>query len=203
MIFSESNVHPEVRDDDFKRFLRFPPARAFEGPLAENAEWVRHWYARRGRPWCCAREVGIEVVPDAGLRLNGQLYGSPLVAGRFCDATSAIVVAASAGVEADEEAAARWAVDEPDRYFFVECYAAAVVEALLLKAGRRLAAWSQPRLLSRHYCPGYPGWPVTDTPAFLELVRGNDPLPGPLDTLSSGMLRPKNPSSLSLACHTR
>lgn len=201
MMISEANFHPSVADDDFKRFLRFPPSRPFEGPLAENAEWVRAWYGKHGRPWWVAREVTIEPGAETHLYLDGVPFATPVVTRRFSDATTAVVVAASAGAEADEEAAARWAADEPDRYFFMECYAAAVVEALLVAAGQRLAAWGGQRGLLPPYCPGYPGWPINDTPAFLALVRGSDQLPGALETLSSGMLRPKK-SQLALFAFT-
>jgi hypothetical protein len=193
MIFSEINIHPEVQEADFKRFLRFPPFKEFEGPVAENAAWARAWYGAHGRPWWCADFVAAAVEPGSGVLLEGERFGGARLSERFAGAAGAALVAASAGPEAEAEAAACFAAGEPDRYYFLECYAAAVVEALLAGARRRLAAWAGTRDLApmHHYCPGFPDWSVADAPRLLALLRAGREFPGPLDTLPSGMLRPK------------
>lgn len=170
VLWKIAGQHPVVAERDYKRFLRFPPARAFEGPLAENAAWARAWFAANARPWSAA------ILADDSTR--------SLAAARFPDADNFAIVAAGAGPEAEAEAAARWAAGEPDRYFFLECYAAAVVEALLADARRRLNA-------DKHLCPGYPGWPISDNHVLLAALRAADALPGPLDVLESGMITPK------------
>lgn len=170
VLWQAVNRHPVVSDRDFKRFLRYPPARAFEGPLAENATWARTWFAANARPWCCAIQADESVRALAGAR--------------FPDAGELTVVAASAGPEAEAEAAALWAAGEPDRYFFLECLAAATVEALLGEARRRFGA-------EKHLCPGYPGWPITDNATLLAALGEAAALPGPLAMLPSGMLTPK------------
>ncbi|MGH8020970.1 MAG: hypothetical protein ACREIA_22340 [Opitutaceae bacterium] len=224
MTIVEHNFHPVVRDADFKRFLRFPPRRILEGPLAENAAWARVWFAAHGRPWFFARAMPVTVVADSGVLVGDENFGGAALAARLADVDGAVVVAASAGPETDAEAAARWAEGEPDRYFFLECYAAAVVEALLAEAGRRIAAWAgsgmgilpmlgssrthgrdaratselePPPTVLPHHCPGFAGWPATEAPLFLSVVRGRDPLPGPLEALDTGALRPKK-SKLAL-----
>jgi hypothetical protein len=113
------------------------------------------------------------------------------MAGRVPEEPAALVlIAVSAGPEPEAEAAARWAGEEPDRYYFLECFAAAAVEALLAEARDRLG-------VQRHYCPGFRGWPVTDNQVLLEALEAAGALPGPLAVLSSGMLKPKK-SQLAL-----
>lgn len=165
-----SLTHPKVSDRDYKRFLRFPPRRAFEGPLAENAAWARTWFAEHARPWLVVTTADAALAP----RLSCQFPGE----------TEFLLIAASAGAEAEAEAAARWEAGEPDRYFFLECFASAAVEALLTEA-RRLAG------ARIHRCPGFPGWSIDDNRPLLASLQGNLPLPGPLEVLTSGMLRPK------------
>lgn len=180
VLWEFSNRHPDVSDADFKRFLRYPPARPLEGPLAENAAWARAWFVAHARPW------------SAAIRADDRVRG--LAAAWFRNTEDLAVIAVSAGLEPEAEAAARWAADEPDRYLFLECYAAAAVEALLAEARLRLGA-------DRHYCPGYPGWSIHDSAALLAVLRAGDALPGPLTMLSSGMLAPKK--SLLAVCAIR
>ena len=163
-------AHPVVSERTYRRFLRLPARRRLDGALAENATWAREWFAAHGHPW----RVILPLPGDLATRLAERFDGSgPLV-----------LIAASAGAEAETEAAVRWAEGEPDRYFFLESYASAVVEALL-DAGRKEAG-------SAHFlCPGYPGWPIEDNHLLLEALQAAGPLPGPLTVLSSGMLKPK------------
>jgi hypothetical protein len=166
----DSPLKPHVSDRDYKRFLRFPVRRVLEGPLAENARWARAWFAEHARPW------------TAAVRVPAEVRG--LVGDRFAAETDLAIVIVSAGLEAEAEAAARWQEEEPDRYFFLESYAAAVVEALLADARNRLGA-------DRHLCPGYPGWPITDNLRLLDTLRRAGVLPDWLTALDSGMLSPK------------
>lgn len=164
-----ANRHPEVPDADFRRFLRYPPGRPLEGALAENAAWARTWFAAHARPWIMMAPAEV---------------AAGWIGARFPGAAELVLVAASAGPEVDAEAAARWQAGEPDRYYFLECYAAAVVEALVAEARARCGA-------ARHLCPGYPGWPITDNAALLAALGTGGALPGPLTVLPSGMLAPK------------
>ena len=193
MIFTETNLHPPVLEAEFKRLLRVPGDYEFVGQMAENAAWVRAWFAEHGRPWVCARAmVKCEVSGDIVL-LEGATLSSRELARRFRHARGAAVVAASAGSEAEAEAAQRWADDEPDRYYFMEAYASAVVEALIGVARARLCAWADGAgaMLLPHYSPGYHGWSVADQAQVFQLVGRGEALPGPLEVMTSGMLRPK------------
>jgi hypothetical protein len=163
--------HPEIGDRAFNRFLRYPANRPLEGMLAENAAWAREWFRHNAHPWCCAVVAGEEVRRRAAVHLPE--------AGDGC-----AIIAASAGTAPEAEAAARWAADEPDRYFFMDSFASAVVEMLVAEARNALGA-------ARHYSPGYRGWSVEDNRLLLDALQPDAPLPGPLDVLASGMLSPK------------
>jgi len=193
MTFVELNAHPVVTDTEFKRLLKVPASFQFTEQMAENAAWSRAWYAEHGRPWLWAGAVQDCAVAGEVTTLGGQALTSRELARRFRQARGAVVVAASAGPEAEAEAAVRWADDEPDRYYFMETYASAVVEALIAQARGRLCAWADTRgeVLLPHYSPGYQGWSEADQVRVLALLLAQGAAPGPIDVLESGMLRPK------------
>jgi hypothetical protein len=161
--------HPSVSDRAFNRFLRYPANRPLEGALAENAAWAREWFGAHGRPWCMA----IRANEAASERAASHLPGDGAYA----------IIAASAGTEAEAEAAARYAAGEPDLYFFLDSYASAVVDALVVEARVALRA-------DKHLSPGHRGWSIEDNRVLLDALRATAPLLGPLDVLSSGMLVP-------------
>jgi hypothetical protein len=61
--------------------------------------------------------------------------------------------------------------------------------------GAGLCAWAdgQGMAVLPHYSPGYSGWDVAEQPRLLALIRQTrqHPLPGDVEILESGMLRPK------------
>lgn len=192
MILRETNLHPVVRLAEFKRLLRLPLDYEFEDELAGHVGWVQSWFAAHGRPWLSAVAVERCEADGDDVRLDGVTVHSRELARRFRQARAAIVVAASAGPEAEAEAAVRWAADEPDRYYFMESYASAIVEALIAEARARLCAWAdtQGRVLLPHYSPGYHGWSVGDQAKVFSLFPPAV-VAGPLEVMDSGMLRPK------------
>ena len=193
MIFSETNHHPVVPEVEFKRLLRLPADYVYEEEMALNVAWTKTWFAQHSQPWVCAEVIEDFVIEGDVVQLGGTSLESRELAKRFQHAKLAMVVAASAGVEAEAEAARRWQDDEPDRYYFMETYASAVVEALIGVARAQLCAWADARGLALlpHYSPGYQGWSVGDQAKVHELVLRGGSLPGPLEVMSSGMLRPK------------
>jgi hypothetical protein len=106
-----------------------------------------------------------------------------------------VLVAVSAGPECEEHARELWNEGKPDEYFFLEIYGSAVVEDLVARTSGRLCAAAERDALMAvpHYSPGYAGWDVAEQnrlhALILEGMESN--LPGPLEVLSSGMLRPK------------
>lgn len=172
----ETRAVPDVTDEAFKRFLKLPPRREFTGAVAEAAAEARAWYTQHGRPWGAA----IATEPARWTAACAELRAAP----------AAALVAVGAGTEVADEAAARWTRDEPDRAYFLDRFAAAVTEALLAEAKRALGA-------TFHDCPGFWDWPITGNLDLLAAFTAVAPLPGSLDVLESGMLRPKT-SQLAL-----
>lgn len=162
--------HPEITDRVYNRFLRYPANRPLEGLLAENAAWARGWFRANANPWCCAVRASDAVQARAAAFLPA--------------ADEYALIAASAGPEPEAEATARWTEEEPDRYFFVDSFASAIVEALVADARKAFGA-------DHHYSPGYRGWSVEDNRLLLDALLPAGPLPGPLSVLPSGMLSPR------------
>jgi hypothetical protein len=189
---------PLVRVDpvEYVRLLGYPRGHVLEGRAAALAADAEAWYARHGRPWMFAREAGSVALDAAGVRIDGQTFAGARLRQTFGDANAhaAVLVAVGAGAELEEEAARRWRDEKPDEYFFLEVYGSAVVEHLVTQAGARLCAWAEGQGLAvlPHDSPGYPDWDIADQARLRALLgRGGAGLPGPLDVLDSGALRPK------------
>ncbi|HRP06469.1 MAG TPA: hypothetical protein PLV87_16265 [Opitutaceae bacterium] len=183
MTESPTTQVPEISEACFRRFLRLPASRPMEGPLEENATFVRNWYATHARPWIVSAHVALSVEGE-NLLVDGEAFPSGQLAARIGDRRSGFLIAVSAGPEAEEEAASRWHADEPDLYYFIECYASAVVETLLRNTCTRLGS-------KEFWCPGYREWPLAQMPRLLDLLTRKVTLPGPLRVLESGMLMPR------------
>jgi hypothetical protein len=196
MEFADASPIVEVDPAEYGRLLGYPRGYVFEGRALELAEEARAWYAGHGRPWIYARQterieiwngpVSIDGVPFSSRRLQSTLQQA--------EAHSVFLVAAAAGPEAEEHANRLWREDKPDEYFFLEIFAAAVVEHLFAAAGARLCAWAEERQMAvlPHSSPGYSQWDVSEQVALLGLIQsGAVALPGKLEALSSGALLPK------------
>ena len=173
------NVHPA----EYLRLLGYPRDHVPTGRAAELMDWARDWYNLHGRPWTHTREISLaELAEFNSPRLRTSLQEA--------QAHGAIVAAVSAGPEAEEHAQKLWQEEKPDEYFFLEIYAAAVVEHLITAAGARLceSAEKQGMGVLPHYSPGYAGWDIGEQGRLLALMG---PLPGKLEALESGALVPK------------
>jgi len=185
-----------VSETEYLRLLGYPPGRTSDGRACELLAWARSWYAAHGRPWIHRREVAL-VLDGAALTLGGRAFHSQQLLEhlRSCGATRAVLVAVSAGAACEDEARRLWEDGRPDDYFFLETYASAVVEQLVAATSGRLCAEAahDDLMAVPHYSPGYAGWDVAEQAALFDLVTegGARALPGPLEVLSSGMLRPK------------
>jgi hypothetical protein len=186
----------DVPDTEYKRLLGLPPDYVLDGRVAELADWARSWFAEHGTPWFFARSVDSLEITRHVLRVDEVELKSAVLCERFkqAGAQNAVVVAASAGPAAEQEAARRWVAEQPDEYFFMETYAAAVVEHLMTVAAARLCDWAdrQGLVMLSHYSPGYPGWNLADQHALATLLRKNGNSQRlPIEVLSSGQLQPK------------
>lgn len=181
---------PRVSDEAFKRYLRFPVKRPLEGPMAERAAWARDWYQQNGRPWIVQIPVEVTVVENKHLLVAGQAMGDPRVARLFHRIREGRLVAASAGAEAEAEALRLWQRDEPDSYYFLDAFAAAVANQLLVDTRSQLQEQTTDGFWTPHRCPGYGAWDIVDNLDLFAILQSRTELPGPLQVLNSGMLKP-------------
>jgi hypothetical protein len=194
-----ANTDPDVnvQPAEYQRLLGYPRDWVIEGRARELVEWARDWYGRHGQPWVYARELEAVDVTAEGVCLDGVAFASPRLSRTLRDAGAhaAVAVAVSAGPQLELEARNLWQEGKPDEYFFLEVYGSAVVEHLVTMTGARLCAWADGRSLAvlPHYSPGYPEWAIEEQPRLLDLIRRPRQRmpPVPLESLESGMLRPK------------
>jgi hypothetical protein len=187
---------PAVADAEFRRLLGYPPGHVPGLHAQELAARARDWFAVHGRPWTYLRETRLQLTGQR-LHLDGvdfhsrQLHGHLLKAG----AQRAVLVVVSAGRECEEHARQLWQDAKPDEYYFLETFGSAVVEQLVAATSGRICDLAEHDGLMAvpHYSPGYQGWNVADQNRLFGLVTLGltRPFPGPIEVLSSGMLRPK------------
>lgn len=190
-------AHPEVEVPTaaYQRLLGHPSGYPLEGRSMELADWARAWYAEHGRPWVYAREVGSAATDGVSVDLGGVRFHSDALRRRFerAAADRAVLAAVSAGPEIEREAQRLWREEKPDEYYFLEVLGSVVVERLTAMIGDRLCAWAEREgtAVLPHYSPGYPGWDIAEQSRLLGLLSGAGKLPGALEALESGALRPK------------
>lgn len=186
-----------VRPEEYSRLLGYPPGKVIEGRALELADAAREWYAHHGKPWIYYRTADRLELTSSGVIISGEAFQSGRLARLLAEAEAGQVVLAAvgAGAEAEEEAHRRWLEEKPDEYFFLEIYASAVVEALVVLAGAQICAWAEPLglMVLPHDSPGYSEWNVAEQPQLLRLLRQTRQagFPARLEALTSGMLRPR------------
>src|SRR5207247_665029 len=182
---------------EYKRLLGFPRERVLDGRSRDLADWARAWYAQNGKPWVYARQVENLRISNGSILIDGSPFASKALQHTLqqADAHSAILAVVTAGPQVEEEAQKLWLADKPDEYFFLEVFGSAVVEHLVTMTGARLCAWAESHGMAvlPHYSPGYPEWDIVQQPRLLELIKQTrqHALPRPVETLDSGILRPR------------
>jgi hypothetical protein len=186
-----------VQPAEYKRLLGLPSDYVMMGRTRELADCARAWYVKHGRPWLYARSCDRVEIEGAAVCVDGVPFNSSPLRKMLDQAKAerAILAAVSAGPELEREAQSLWQAEKPDEYFFLEMYGSAVVEHLIAHTGARLCAWAEAHNMAvlPHYSPGYPEWDIADQPHLLKLIRQSrsQALPGEIEVLDSGMLRPK------------
>lgn len=186
----------EVQASEYHRLLGYPRHHTIEGRARELADLTREWYSKQGRPWIYGLEASLEVAGDI-VRVGGEeFFSKPLLElSAAAQAHGAVLVAVSAGPECEEKAREAWQEGKPDEYFFMEMYGSAVVEHLITLASGRICGWADQNQMAvlPHSSPGYSGWDVSGQISLWNRIRRDLPgvLPGPLEVLDTGMLRPK------------
>jgi hypothetical protein len=190
-------AHPavDVQTVEYQRLLGYPRGHGLEGRSGELAEWALAWYAEHGRPWAYARAAEGAATDSLSVAIEGVRFQSEALRRRFAKAAAdgAVLAAVSAGPELEQEAQRLWREEKPDEYYFLEVLGSAVVERLMVMTGERLCSWAEGRgaAVLPHYSPGYPEWDIAEQTPLLALLRGARTLPGTLEALESGALRPK------------
>jgi hypothetical protein len=196
-----------VAERELLRLLGLPRGRALEGELRERADGARAWFAVHGRPFATARKVEVKDLTATAVLLTD---GSELRSARLADGLHAtrghavLVLAVSAGREVAAEVARAWAEDRPDEAYFLDRFATAVTEALVLQASGaecRSASEAGETLLPPH-SPGCGGFALGDQHRLMALLGGRPAgtervALGPIELLPSGALDP--PHSLLAA----
>jgi hypothetical protein len=192
-----NNPDVEVIEEEYKRLLGYPHDYKLEGRARELAGWAAQWYEKNGKPWVYARLTNNINYHANNLLIDGVKFSSKKLGKQLNDAKadSAMFVAVSAGKELEEKAYELWQEGKPDEYFFLEVYGSAVVERLITTTGAHFCAWADEKGLAvlPHYSPGYPGWNILEQNSLLKLILkdSHNHLPGELQALESGMLKPK------------
>lgn len=187
-----------IEETELARLLGYPDRRIPPGRAAAGAAAARDWYGAHGRPWALARRVTIGEIRGDEIRLaGGEPLTSPVLARRLVrgEAKAVALTAVSAGGEADDESTALWRRDRPDEAYFLERFAAAVVEYLAGWATSRLRADLEENGLGLlpSYSPGYRGWDLEQQVRLLHCLAGDGGSASPnLEVLESGMIRPKS-----------
>ena len=186
-----------VLQAEYKRLLGYPSYYELEGNAQKLADSASQWYAENGKPWIYAIQFDKLDYRQENLRIDNIELLSKKLRKQFAQAQvcSAIVLVVSAGNECEKKAKQLWEEEKPDEYFFLEIYGSAVVEHLITTAGFRFCDWAEKNDMTvlPHYSPGYPGWRVEDQHQLLKLIKQNTSivLPGDIEILESGMLKPK------------
>jgi hypothetical protein len=186
----------QVQDTEYLRLLGYPPGHEPGARVRELMAWARAWYGEHGRPWVYLRRVDFHADAEH-LRLDGVEFHSRRLHEhlRHHDTRGAVLLAVSAGRECEEHARGLWNEGKPDEYFFLEVFGSAVVEDLVARTSGRICDLSAPQGLMAipHYSPGYTGWDVAEQNKLFSLIAHgmSGSFPGPIEVLSSGMLRPK------------
>jgi hypothetical protein len=196
-----------VSERELLRLLGMPRGRALDGELAARAAGARAWYAEHGRPFAAARRVGVRDVSASAARLadGTELRSADLAASlRATRGHAVVALAVSAGREAAAEVGRLWAEERPDEAFFLDRFATAVTEALVLWAAVaecRAASADGETLLPPH-SPGCGRFDLGDQQRLMQLLgaapAGDERVAlGPIELLPTGALDP--PQSLLAA----
>jgi hypothetical protein len=189
-----------VSERELLRLLGLPRGRELEGELGARAEAARSWYAANGRPFAASRRVELVDASESVVRLadETELRSPDLAASvRATRGHAVVVLAVSAGREVAAEVGRAWAEDRPDEAYFLDRFATAVTETLVLQASRaecRAASETGETLLPPR-SPGCGDFAIGDQHRLMRLLgavlASDERLAlGPIELLATGALDP-------------
>jgi hypothetical protein len=196
-----------VSERELLRLLGLPRGRELEGELRARADGARAWYAKFGRPFTASRRIEVRSVSATEVRLaDGTELRSPALADSLLATRghAVLVLAVSAGREVAAEVARAWADERPDEAYFLDRFAAAVTEALVLWSSGEACrtASSAGETLLPPLSPGCGRFEIGDQHRLMALLGAAQAADerlalGPIELLPSGALDP--PHSLLAA----
>jgi hypothetical protein len=190
-----------VDERELLRLLGMPRGRPLDGELRARAETARAWYAAHGRPYAAVRRVAVqEATVDVRLAEGAVLRSRGLADSlRQSNGRAVLVLAVSAGREVAAEVARAWADDRPDEAYVLDRFAAAVAEALVLRASAAecRAASGRGETLLPPRSPGCSDFAIGDQHRLMALLGGEPRADervglGPIELLPSGALDPQH-----------
>ena len=190
----QSRLHLTVLPPElYLRHLGLPAETGLDDKTLPLAEGAGAWYREHGNPWIHSRLAPLQGIEEETICLDdGTLLSSCVLAegARRSGTHSISVLAVSAGEEVDKRIAELWAEEKPDEAMFLNAYADALTEHLRsIEAEKVLQRFSAEGMaVLPYYSPGYDGWKLADQAALLNTI--SDDLPGPLEVLPSGGLKP-------------
>jgi hypothetical protein len=197
----------KVSEAEFKRTLGIPVGHDIDDRTLAHMDEARSTFSEVAKPWVHTQPHGISSIIGDKISLNSGIDLTCELLVRKLEAAGAhmiVVVAVSAGAEISEHCDLLWQTNRPDEAFILDSLATNVVEQLTLRTGMQLCDWGEPEGMAAvpHYSPGYKGWDILEHLAILPMLAAELPLPGPLEVLESGMLKPKK-SQISVFGMTR
>lgn len=166
-----------VEDRELLRLLGMPRGASLEGDARLRAEAARAWYATHGRPFAAARRLAVAGLSDESVRLeDGTVLRSRALAEalRAADGQAVVALGVSAGCEVAAEASRLWAAERPDEAYFLDRFATAVTEALVLWAAGALCREATPsgEALLPPRSPGCGDFAIGDQQRLMRLLGG-------------------------------
>lgn len=189
----KQDVNITVPDEHFFRRLGYPSSYDPPEHVEELMVWTKDWFANHANPWVGFTELDVRIADEKLFFNNTPIY-SPKLLKRYQKhkVQKAILIASTAGDQADIKCKELWDEDITDQSFFLDAYTASFAEALVSFSAQAIKDWAAKKglqTLSR-YSPGYPGWPLEEQQKLMQLTK-NQHISTPIQINESSILSPQ------------
>lgn len=190
------SIAHKVPEAEFKRTLGIPMGHDIDERTLAFMDQARNTFSEIATPWVHAQPRDISSIEGSKICLEDNDGLTCELLARKLESAGAhmiVVVAVSTGPEISEHCDYLWQTNRPDEAFILDALATNGVEQLTLRTGMQLCDWGEPTGMAAipHYSPGYMGWDILEHLDIVPALAAEHPLPGPLEVLESGMLKPK------------